>query len=301
MKHDEGKRKLTGMSLLRSRIRAARVPRARGDNLRIATWNIRRFGEGTRLQESIEMIAAIIGCFDLVSIVELCENLTDLRRTLHALGPDWRAVYSDYLRDAAGNRERIGFVFDSARVDFTGLASCAEGQRTKRGDRFVQAVPWWRPPFVASFARGRCEFAVVAAHVRWGASASGRREELEALAEWLVQRSREPHFGMSDLVVVGDFNTANEISLEPLTDRGFVAPTGLVGELGTDLAKRKRYDRIVSLPLSGISFGAESGVLDFFDGSYRRLLPKARSKEAFTFQLSDHLPLWTSMTLHADD
>ena len=75
------------------------------------------------------MIAAIVGTFDLVAIVELCEDVSDLRRVLAALGPGWRAVFSDYLRDAAGNRERIGFVFDSARVEFTGLASVAEGER----------------------------------------------------------------------------------------------------------------------------------------------------------------------------
>ena len=130
-----------GMSVLGSRIRAARVPRAQADNLRLATWNIRRFGEGKRLPESIEMIAAIIRAFDLVAIVELCDDVSDLRRVLKALGKNWTAVFSDYLRDAAGNRERIGFVFDTTRVRFTGLASTVEGERRLVSGHYVEAVP----------------------------------------------------------------------------------------------------------------------------------------------------------------
>src|SRR3954463_13746550 len=92
-----------GLHVLRARIRAAHIPPARPHNLRIATWNIRRFGEGARMDASIAMIAAILRQFDLVAVVELCDDTSDLERTLRELGPHFGAVFSDYLRDAAGN------------------------------------------------------------------------------------------------------------------------------------------------------------------------------------------------------
>ena len=92
----------SGLVVLRSRIRAAHIPPARPHNLRLATWNIRRFGEGKRTDESIAMIAAIVRQFDLVSIVELCDDTTDLQRLIRALGTHHGVVFSDYLRVAAG-------------------------------------------------------------------------------------------------------------------------------------------------------------------------------------------------------
>lgn len=285
----------SGLALLRSRIRAARIPAAR-NNLRIATWNIRRFGEGTRFDESIEMIAAIIRSFDVVAIVELCEDLTDLRRTLKVLGPKWRAVFSDYLRDAGGNRERIGILFDSSRVEFTGLASCAEGARARRGTGYSQSVPWWRPPFVASFSGNGRDFALVAAHVRWGASARARSSELAALANWIVERSREPHFGGGGVIVVGDFNATSAAVMAPLFEFGLQLPRALTREVTTDLGHRKRYDQIATLQSSGLRFSDRAGAVDFYVNSHRELFPRQRlTKQAFTFQLSDHLPLWAEI------
>jgi hypothetical protein len=77
------------------------------------------------------MIAAIIGTFDLVSIVEVRDDLRDLASILRLLGSRWSVVFSDYVRDAGGNRERVAFVFDHERVTFTGLAGRAAGPRRR--------------------------------------------------------------------------------------------------------------------------------------------------------------------------
>src|SRR4051794_13630500 len=87
----------TGLSLLRARIRMAHVPPPRRGNLRLATWNIRQLGDGRRLDESIHMLAMIIASFDLVSIVEVKDDLTDVDRILKVLGEHWSIVFSDYL------------------------------------------------------------------------------------------------------------------------------------------------------------------------------------------------------------
>lgn len=221
------------MALLRSRIRSAEVPPAGPRNLRIATWNVRELGKGARLEESVAMIAAIIASFDLVSIVELRDDLGDLWRILGHLGSHWGVVFSDYVRDAGGNRERVAFVFDRRRVTFTGLASNAEGPRRRVGDHYVRTVPWWRPPFLASFRRAGLDFILLAAHIRWGRTAEGRVAEIRSLADWVVARRRETYFGDRDILTVGDFNmggSSPEVAAL-LRERGFAAPPGLDGEL----------------------------------------------------------------------
>ena len=294
----------SGLHALRARIRAARVPRAQAWNLRLATWNIRRFGEGKRLPESIEMIAAIIGAFDLVAIVELCEDIGDLHRVLEVLGPRWQAVFSDYLRDVAGNRERIGFVFDTERVSFTGLASTAEGERRLVGGRYIEAVPWWRPPFMASFASGKFDFMLLAAHVRWGGRIAARYAELDALADWVARRSKEPYFGDKDVIVVGDFNVNTLPDPErasALMRRGFQLPAALA-HVSTSLGKQKRYDEIMFRDLAGAELTECAGALDFHCGDHQALFPGRRmSAASFTFQVSDHLPLWAELNTRRGD
>jgi endonuclease/exonuclease/phosphatase family metal-dependent hydrolase len=268
--------------------------------LRIATWNIRELGSAVRWDESIRMIATLLRVFDIVAIVELQDDLRDIRRVLKVLGPRHDIVFSDYLRDAGG--DRVGFVFDSKRVLFTGLASTAEGPRRRVGDHYERALPWWRPPFLASFRAARFDFVMVAAHLRWGATVRGRSEELAALADWIVARSREAYFGDKDIFAVGDFNLASKDSqaFRALTSRGFAVPPGLLGRAETDLARRKRYDQILYLPRYTRGFTERGGVVDFYCGDHRALFPGRRvSKVGFTFQLSDHLPLWAELAAAA--
>lgn len=300
--HEITREHATGLALLRARIRAAHIAPPRPHNLRVATWNIRRFGEGRRWDESIEMIAAIVRQFDLVSIVELCDDTSDLQRLLAALGGHYSAIFSDYLRDAAGNRERIGFVYDSRRVRFTGLASNAEGPRKLSRGRYVEAVPWWRPPFLASFESESFRFVLLAAHLRWGAAAGARQSELDALAAWIVGRAKEKYFGDQDVLVVGDFNVSGvrDQVTEAMSTRGLAGVPGMNAQVTTDLARNKRYDEIMCLPLVVSRFTGRAGAVDFFAGNYRPLFPGRRlTKMEFTYQLSDHLPLWAELSTNS--
>lgn len=72
-----------GLKELRARIDAAKIPSSKLDEtLNLATWNIREFGKRRRSEAAIHYIAEIVGQFDLVSVVELRDNLTDLGRIL---------------------------------------------------------------------------------------------------------------------------------------------------------------------------------------------------------------------------
>ena len=70
-----------GLKALRSRIDKANIPSSKLDEtLNIATWNIREFGKVKRTEAAVHYIAEILGQFDLISLVELRDNLSDLRR-----------------------------------------------------------------------------------------------------------------------------------------------------------------------------------------------------------------------------
>ncbi len=289
-----------GLAVLQHRIGLAKIPSSKIDEtLNIATWNIREFGRRPRLKASLHYIAEIVGQFDLVSIVELRDNLDDLSQVLSFLGPSWDAVFSDYISDPGGNHERIGFVFDRRAVTFTGLASNAEAPRKKVGDEYLPSIDWWRPPFMASFRSGSLDFILLAAHIRWAGADDGvRLPEIEMLADWVKRRTREAFIGDKDWLVVGDFNIPNVESplYKAITARGLEVPKALLGTHGTNLAADKRYDQILHLPQFTEAKMKLGGVLDYYAGGFEDLFPgRALDKRAFTYELSDHLPLWVQL------
>src|SRR5207249_9890132 len=100
-----------GLKVLQSRIAKAAIPSSKlDDTLNIATWNIREFGKKQRSAAAIHYIAEIPGQFDLISIAELRDNLTDLSRVPEVLGPFWRVTSSDALRDSGGTSQRPGII-----------------------------------------------------------------------------------------------------------------------------------------------------------------------------------------------
>ena len=181
-----------GLRELQHRIALAGIPSSKLDEtLNIATWNIRELGRRPRREASLHYIAEILGMFDLIAIVELRDDVRDLAQVLRYLGPYWRVVFSDYLTDAGGNRERVAYVYDTRAATFTGLASYALPLREKKQDEYLSAISWWRNPYLASFRAGNFDFIVLTAHIRWGKTAAGRVPELERLAEWIARRSAE--------------------------------------------------------------------------------------------------------------
>jgi hypothetical protein len=72
-------------------------------------------------------------------------------------------------------------------------------------------------------------------------------------------------------------------------------PQALLGVAhGSNLDKDKRYDQILHHPLYPDSFTKAGGVLDFFvdEAHIKELFPGKMTKDEFTYQMSDHLPLW---------
>jgi endonuclease/exonuclease/phosphatase family metal-dependent hydrolase len=287
-----------GLLALQQRIKAANVPSSKLDEtVNVATWNIREFGKKRRTEAAVHYIAEILGQFDLIGVVELRDDLTDLGRVLKILGPYWRAVYSDAIPDPGGNRERIAFLYDKRAIVFNGLAAEADAPRVKKGNEYLPAISFWRAPYLASFRSGIFDFVVLSAHIRWGKSIESRRDELQLIADWVEEKRASKSAEDHDIIVMGDFNipSTKDDLFKAITSRGLQIPNALRGlDHGTNLEKDKRYDQILHYPNFPESFTKKGGVLDFFidEAHIAELFPEGLTKRKFTYQISDHLPLW---------
>lgn len=292
-----------GLKLLRKRIDAAEIPSSKLDEtLNIATWNIREFGKKKRSEAAIHYIAEIIGQFDLVGLVELRDNLNDLNRILPILGPYWDAVYSDAVLDGGGNRERVCYLYDRRACTFNGMAAEASPPRTKRGTEYLPEESFWRSPYLASFKSGNFDFVALTTHIRWGDGEAARQREIQLLANWLDAKIKDKNVEDLDWIVMGDFNIPDRQSplFQALISTGLTIPRALLqDEFGSNLARDKRYDQILHFARYGDDFTLAGGVLDFYASDHKPLFPNL-TKAEFTYQLSDHLPLWIQISTDID-
>lgn len=302
-----------GLLALKKRIDAAKIPPSQLDEtINVAIWNIREFGKVHRTDAAIHYIAEILGQFDLIAIVELRDDLTDLGRTLPILGPSWDVVYSDWIDDSGGNKERVAFLFDRRAVTFNGLAAEVDAPRDKKATEYLVTQSFWRAPYMCSFRAGNFDFIAIATHARWGKSIEGRQAELQMLADWIDTRFKDKFVEDHDLVVMGDFNVPKigDKLFKALTRRGLQIPDALqnlkAGEQvigGSNLKKDARYDQILHLPTMKKRFTTSAGTLDFFGSAARikELFPdKDYDTAKFSFQLSDHFPVWVQIKTDID-
>jgi hypothetical protein len=302
-----------GLLALKKRIDNAKIPSSKIDEtINIAVWNIREFGKVHRSEAAIHYIAEILGQFDLIALVELRDDLTDMGKVLALLGPSWDIVYSDWIEDSGGNRERAAFLYDLRAVTFNGLAAEVDAPRTKKGTEFLAAQSFWRAPYLCSFRSGNFDFLAIATHTRWGDSIEGRQAELQMLADWIDTRFKSGYVEDHDLIVMGDFNIPkiDDKLFKALTSRGLQIPEVLrnlkdgdhtIG--GSNLGKDARYDQILHLPTMAKRFADKGGTLDFFesDDGIQELFPeKDCTREKFSFQLSDHFPVWIQVKTNID-
>lgn len=298
-----------GLLALKKRIRAAKIPSSKLDeSINVAIWNIREFGKKSRTDAAIHYLAEILGQFDLIALVELRDDLTDLGRTMQYLGKSWDIVYSDWIADDGGNAERTGFLYDKRAVTFNGLAAEVDAPRAKQATEYLASQSFWRAPYLCSFRAGNFDFLALATHTRWGDSAKGRQAELQMLADWIKKRSEAKGLEDTDLIVMGDFNIPKigDKLFNALTSRGLMIPEVLrelkAGQFavgGSNLGKDARYDQILHLPTHEKRFSNGGGVVDFLgadDRLIQTLFPGANyTRDQFTYQLSDHFPVWVQI------
>jgi endonuclease/exonuclease/phosphatase family metal-dependent hydrolase len=263
----DGLRALRG--LVRDRMPAATLHEA----LVLGTWNIRnfddnRFGHGPRIKESLYFIAEIISAFDVLAVQELCRGLGPLKQIMRLLGPGFDYIVTDVAEQDGGNRERLGFIYNKAKVRFKGVA----GEMVLPVRDLIQhrdtGLQLSRSPFGCEFQAGWFRFLFTTVHIYFGKASQGSPEyarrvaEIDAVAASIAKRAeKEP----CSYILVGDFNIdeMGDPSGNALIRNGFQAAQNNVG---SNADQTRFYDQISWLPRKGTVRQTRSarnqGVLD---------------------------------------
>lgn len=294
---------------LRSVVRQV-VTRRTPDNLLIGSWNLRAFGGVSDTWEArdsdtpkrdwraVALIASIARAFDVIAVQELKRNPEALFALLDALGPEWRAITSDVSEGVPGNDERLGFVYNSTRVQPGGLVGevVLPSQIQDAGRQFV------RTPYAASFVRNRVEFTLTTVHILWGEAAKDRRPELQAFATWMREWADRKDDWNSNLLVLGDFNVDRNDSdlFTDLMATGLWPPTKLNAVPRTIFDNDRThhfYDQIAwfadldpeapTTYLNGLTYNDRAGHVDFVPHAFTE-----RTTNELSWRISDHYPLW---------
>jgi len=295
-----------------------RIPRRELDrNLLVATWNLRAFASLTRRWTAgdrdspkrdlrgLLAIREVIRRFDLVALQEVMGDLRALRDLLKSLGPHWSFLMTDVTRGSAGNNERLAFLFDTRRVQLSGLAAelvvPEEALHVVAPDALRRQFA--RTPYAVSFRSGRHTFVLVTLHVEYGESAEDRLPELAGIARWMSEWAAQANRWHHDLIVLGDFNIdrRGDKLWEAFTSNGLRVPEAL-HKVPRSIFSRgdpeldKYYDQIAWFDQGDARLQMtleQAGHFDFVPHLYREL---GLSRQSLSFRVSDHYPLWAEFT-----
>jgi endonuclease/exonuclease/phosphatase family metal-dependent hydrolase len=282
------------------------IPEKAADRLLLATWNIANLGVQRRLESDYQLIAEIVGWFDLVAVQEVNDNLAGIFAIKASLPERYALLFSD----ASGNRERQAFLYDTAKVqalEEVGRLSIPPsdlGQIKLLGT--TTAFPGFdRGPYLTSFAASTFRFQLVSVHLFFGSDdpvdLERRTLETFAVAWWADRRRRDKNTYVSNIIPLGDFNLPKVDEKDPiyraLIARGLVVPPH-TSQIGSAIASDNHYDQIAFFPGDTADhFTGEMNVFDFDGALFRDLWesPVRTPKQflAYTrFHVSDHRPLW---------
>ncbi|RMA57273.1 endonuclease/exonuclease/phosphatase family protein [Ulvibacter antarcticus] len=281
-------------------------------NVMIASWNIRAFGNLTRKWESdntdspkrdlhsILCISEIIKRFDVIAVQEVKANIRALRDTMKLLGSNWSLILTDVTKGSAGNGERMAYIFDTRRVQLSGLAcELVIPKEWKYGiDDDAMEDQFVRTPYAVSFKSNETTFILVTVHIKYGKKSIDRIGELKAIARWMTNWASDINAYHQNLILLGDFNINERGDLLDKTflSEGLYVPEQLQKpEITRSIFNTsKYYDQIAwfnsskNIPKLSMEF-ITGGNYDFVPIA---LKSRNLSKRKLSFMLSDHYPLW---------
>jgi len=286
-------------------------------NLLIATWNLRGFGDITRKEaskpndspkrdfHSLLCIAEIIKRFDVIAVQEIKANIKALRDTMKVLGDDWSLILTDVNRGDAGNGERMGFIFDTRRVQLSGLACelVVPQEWLKTASNEALTEQFVRSPYAVSFRAKNQTFILVTLHILYGKASRDRIKELKGIAKWMADWAKDVNVYHQNLICLGDFNIDQRGDLlnQTFISEGLHIPDKLQNKEVTRsiFDETKYYDQIAwfnnaqNIPNLSLKF-SDAGNYDFIG---KALSNRNLTKQSLSFMMSDHYPLWTEFEL----
>ena len=315
------------LAALRTSLDAELPPKTIEQNLLIATWNIRSFGDLTekwasstsdaprRDLHALRCIAEIISRFDVIAIQEVKENLKALRHLfkLETFRNNWSFLLTDVTKGDPGNGERLAFLYDRRKINLSGLACELVVPREQLEARDITAdalqQQFARTPYAVSFRAFDKTFILVTLHVIYGKDATERVPELKAIAEWLADWATQINDWDFNLIALGDFNIdrQNDKLYQAFTSTGLTVPDDLQHIPRTIFTEpgetnlNKFYDQIAwftganNVPKLSLKY-VRGGNFDFLKTALSSL---NLTKTQVSFRISDHYPLWTEFSLNS--
>lgn len=303
---------MENLQLLSDDLNAKVPPKNLDRNLLLATWNIRAFGNLTRKWistdsdspkrdlQSVLCIAEIVKRFDVIAIQEVKANIRALRDTLKVLGKYWSLILTDVNRGAAGNGERMAYLFDTRRVNLSGLACELVVPKEWYDSIDANALneQFVRTPYAVSFRSMDKTFVLVTLHIKYGQNAADRIGELKGIATWLADWAGDLNAYDQNLIALGDFNidARGDLLDETFLSEGLFVPPELQDPSATRsiFNKTKYYDQIAwfndrhNVPNLSLQF-IKAGSYDFVPVALQN---RNLNKNSLSWHISDHYPLW---------
>lgn len=286
------------------------VPGKRSDRLLLATWNIANLGVQKRRDTDYQLLAQIIGWFDLLALQECSDNLEGLRTIESHLPKSFRALFSD----PGGNNERYVFLYDSNRVKL--LEKVGELTVPPKDLRNVKLPGVSQPftgfdrnPYLAAFEVDGFRFLPVNVHLYFGEAGadSGGMErrclEAFAVAHWAKRRHQSAHAYTKNIVALGDFNIPmdepGDRVYDALTSRGLRKPDHST-KVASNIKNDAHYDQMAMFPGKLNKAVQDMGVFDFDGAVFAKFWDPTKQKlfeDNVKYYLSDHRPLWAQLDL----
>ena len=221
------------------------LPKREYGSIILASFNIRKLGARKQRNEATwQFLAQLCQQFDLLSVQEIMDDLEGFDYLKSLMGDNFGAVVSDVtgaFPGEAGLGERLGFIYNRSLIERGNVVSDISFDRTKLITTMIEHsaelvreiapylneqgelrkganiklpvfLTFVRQPFCASFringypGTRPYEIMAVNAHLYFGESIEDRRQEFDALMEWLLAGVREKSSVFPNYILMGDLN-----------------------------------------------------------------------------------------------
>ena len=328
---------IDGLINLRAHLAEKIQVRKTDKNLLLCSWNIKQFGELKKRQpESYFYIAEIVAMFDLVAIQEVQSSLKDLEILMKLLGKHWSYLINDVTEGEEGNSERFAYLYDTRRVNFSGLAGeillWKELFDNTNIDKTFQLK---RTPYITGFIAGWKSFSLLNVHLQPNDTPKGReirKTEVDLLMKALDAKKKKKTNWSDNIIILGDFNLyKSDVETVKLFENFGYKECDILQGLNTNTAiSQETFDRMFfheteffKIPCK--ADGNRGGVIEIFDVMYKEddfgkyveemeaakgatvdLSDDAKKKKYFKntwrkTQLSDHKPIWVEIIVDSSD
>lgn len=281
------------------------LPKQNG-KLLLGSWNIANLGEQKRTDKDLSLIGHLMSRFDLIAVQEIKGNFRNFEKIVKMMNG-----YDYFMSDSGGNNERLGFIYDTDKIELGKLfAEVAIPEKdfpvltvnvpwTYRKEKRVEVfyrlryTPFDRNPFVGSFKSDNLDFMVANVHLYYGAPRNSKTTderakyarrvlEVHTLSNWAKKRKKTESSYDNDIILLGDMNVPEMENTDPafkaLLSSGLL-PTNYFSKTGgSNLDSKKTYDQIAVTPGELKNRIINYDVFDFDNGVFPDLWEISKTK-----------------------